>query len=46
MIYISDKVPRKCKIVFIYSITLSENRNVYEIRWKNIMDSDRQRMTI
>jgi hypothetical protein len=40
---VSDK---RCTESFVYSVTLFENRTVYEIMWKNIAESDRSQMTI
>ena len=40
------KVVEKIKTHILYSITFVENRTVYEIMWKNILEMDRPRMTI
>jgi hypothetical protein len=36
----------KIKTHILYSITFFENRTVYEIMWKNIVDPDRTQMTL
>jgi hypothetical protein len=46
MINISDKVVEKTKVHFLCSITFSENRAVYEIMWKNMVEPDSPQMTI
>jgi len=46
MRYISDKIFIMCQIIFLYFTALSENSTVYEIMWKNIVETDRLRMTV
>jgi hypothetical protein len=44
---ISDKFVEKIKIKILYSIIFSpENRAVYEIMWKNAVETERPQMTI
>jgi len=40
------KIAEKTKTHFFYSISVSENRAVYEIMWKNILLPDRPQITI
>ena len=40
------KVVEKIKTRFLCSATFSENRAVYEIMWKNMVDPDRPETTI
>jgi hypothetical protein len=40
------KVVKKIKTHILCSTTVSENRAVYEIMWKNMAQSDRTRVTI
>jgi len=40
------KVVEKIKTHILCSITFVENRAIYEITWKNILELDRPRMTI
>ena len=43
---ISDKNCRECHNTdFMVNIFFSENRPVYEVMWKNNVDSDRPQMT-
>ena len=41
---VSDKMEKKSKPTF--SITFSKSRAIYEIRWKNTVETDRPQMTI
>jgi hypothetical protein len=41
---ISDKVVKKIKTHILCSITTFENRVVYEIMWKNIVQLDKLQM--
>jgi hypothetical protein len=43
---VSGIVVEKIKTHFIFSITFSEIRAVYEIVWKNMVQPDRPQMTI
>jgi hypothetical protein len=43
---VSDKVLEKIKPYILCSVTFSENRAVYEIRWKNVVQPDRPQTTI
>jgi hypothetical protein len=43
---VADDFVEKIKMRFLRSITPFENRDVYEITWKNIVESDRPQMTI
>ena len=38
---VSDKVVQKIKTLILYSITYSENRTVFEIMWKNMVQPGR-----
>jgi hypothetical protein len=40
------KVVKKIKTHFIFNNVFSENRAVYEIKWKNMVEADRPQMTI
>ena len=46
MRYISEKLERKSKLAFYEQKLLSENRAVYEIIWKNIVQPDRPFVTV
>jgi hypothetical protein len=48
MINISDKVVEKIKTHVLCSINFffSENRAVYDIMWKNMIEPDRPQMTV
>ena len=47
MINVSDNSCREHQnTYFIFNNLFSENRVVYEIMWKNIVESDRPQMTI
>jgi hypothetical protein len=41
-----DKVVEKTKTHFMFNIFFFENRVVYEIVWKNMVQLDRTQMTI
>jgi hypothetical protein len=43
---VSDKVVEKIKTHVLCSLTLFQNRAVYEITWKNIVELDRPQITI
>jgi hypothetical protein len=43
---ISIKICSEMQNKFLYSISLSENRTVFEIMWENILEPDRPHMTI
>jgi len=43
---IADEFVAKIKMRFLRSITPFENRDVYEIMWKNIVESDTPQMAI
>jgi len=43
---ISDKFVEQIKTHFIYSMIFTENRAVYEIIWKNMVEPERSQMTI
>jgi len=43
---VQDKIVENNKTHILYSIAFSENRAVYEIKWKNIVEPDRSQMTI
>jgi hypothetical protein len=43
---VAGKEVDKIKTHISYSIAFSENRVVYEIKWKNMVESDRPQMTI
>jgi hypothetical protein len=42
----SEKCVQKIRTHFVFSDFLSENRAVYEIMWKNMVDPDMSKMTI
>jgi hypothetical protein len=46
MINISDKSCRENQNTILCSTAFSENRAVYEIMWKNMVESDRPQMTM
>jgi len=47
MIIFQNKFAEKIKTRLSFSVTLSpENRVVYEIMWKNMVESDRPKMTV
>jgi hypothetical protein len=39
-------VVEKIKTHILFSITFSENRDVYEVMWKNMVEPDSPQMTI
>jgi hypothetical protein len=43
---VSDKVVQKIKTHFMFNNFFSENRAVYEIMWKNMVEPNRPKMTI
>jgi len=43
---ISDEICRHRHTHILYSVTLSENRAVYEIIWQNMVQPDRPLMTV
>jgi hypothetical protein len=43
---ISDEVCRHNHTHILYSVTLSENRAVYEVIWQNMVEPDRPLMTV
>ena len=43
---VSEKVVEKIKTHIVCSVTFFENRVVYEIIWKNIVDRGRPQMTV
>jgi hypothetical protein len=46
MRYISDRFVEKVHTHILYSKTFSENRAVYEIMWKNMVEPGRLQMKI
>jgi hypothetical protein len=46
MINVSDKFLEEIKTHILWSKTFLENRGVYEIMWKNLVQPDRPQMTI
>jgi hypothetical protein len=43
---VSDKIVDKIKTHILYSVTFSENRDIYEIMWTNIAERGRPQMMI
>ena len=41
---VSDRSSREVRV--LYSVTLSENRALYEILWKNVLELDRPQIII
>jgi len=42
----ADEFVQKTKVRFLSSKPPFENRDIYEIMWKNILESDRPQMTL
>jgi hypothetical protein len=43
---VSNTVAEKIKTRVLFTITFSENRAVYEVMWKNMVEPDRLQRTI
>ena len=43
---LQTKVVEEIKTHILYSVTFFENRSVFEIMWKNMIEPDRPQMTI